>query len=107
MVVRANGLILEQGKDDIQNRINLGIAEALSYLVGQEIEIGNTGVVANTNFTVQHSLGRVPDHVENLIPANASSAGTSLIYPGTTAWTASTITLRCTRANAALKIRIR
>ena len=69
----------------------------------QNLEIwkasGTTPGVANTDFTINHSLGRVPI---TIVGQDTTNGG--LLYRGSLAWTKSTITLRCTTATAAYNV---
>ena len=61
-----------------------------------------TGVApgaANTNFTVNHSLGRVPI---TIVGQDTDNGG--LLYRGTVAWTKTAVTLKCTTASANYKL---
>lgn len=51
--------------------------------------VGTTPVTINTNFTVNHSLGRVP---LTIVGYDLDKPGT--LYRGTVAWTKTTVTLR-------------
>ena len=55
---------------------------------------GTSPGTANTNFTLTHTLGRIPI---TIVGQDGSNGGN--LYRGTTAWTKSTITLKCTTAS--------
>lgn len=101
-----SGVVLqkvEQARIDLNFR---AIVDILSYLIGHEVYIADTEVGSNTDFVVQHSLGRIPNHASLLITDDDSSSDYIQIRPGTSSWTTSDITLQCNVANAAFKIRI-
>jgi hypothetical protein len=58
-----------------------------------------TTPAANTDFTITHSLGRIPN---TIVGQDTNNGG--LIYRGSVAWTKTTITLRCTTAGAAYNV---
>jgi hypothetical protein len=60
---------------------------------------GITPGVANTDFTINHSLGFVPN---TIVGQDTNNGG--LLYRGSVAWTKTTVTLRCTTATAAYKV---
>ena len=60
---------------------------------------GVTPGVANTDFTITHSLGSVPN---TIVGQDTDNGG--LLYRGSVAWTKTTITLRCTTATANYKV---
>lgn len=60
---------------------------------------GTTPGTANTDFTIAHSLGRVPI----TIAAQDTNNG-GLLYRGSVAWTKTTVTLRCTAVSAAYNV---
>jgi hypothetical protein len=60
---------------------------------------GTTPGAANTDFTINHSLGRIP---LTIVGQDTNNGG--LLYRGSVAWTKSTITLRCTTATAAYNV---
>jgi hypothetical protein len=61
---------------------------------------GATPATANTDFTIQHSLGRVP----LTINGQDTNNGGVLYRSPATPWTKTTITLRCTTATAAYNV---
>ena len=63
---------------------------------------GTTPGAANTDFTVPHSLNRVPLS----IGFQDTNNGGTLYRSPTTAWTKTTVTLRCTTASAAYNVGI-
>lgn len=60
---------------------------------------GTTPGTVNTDFTIQHTLGRVPVTI-----AGQDTNNGGLLYRGSAAWTATTATLRCTTATAAYNV---
>jgi hypothetical protein len=56
---------------------------------------GTTPGAANTDFTLTHTLGRVPLTINGQDTNNGG-----VIYRGSTPWTKTTVTLRCTTASA-------
>ena len=60
---------------------------------------GTTPGAANTNFTINHSLGRVP---LTIVGQDTNNGG--LLYRGSVAWTKTTVTLRCTTATATYNV---
>src|SRR5215469_2619310 len=60
---------------------------------------GTTPGFANTDFTIQHSLGRIPN---TIVGQDTNNGG--LLYRGSVAWTKTSITLRCTTASAAYNV---
>lgn len=56
---------------------------------------GTTPGSANTNFTINHSLNRVPI---TIVGQDTDNAG--LIYRGSVAWTKTQVTLKCSTASA-------
>lgn len=63
---------------------------------------GTTPGAANTDFTISHSLGYVPDTIFGQDTDN----GGLLYRSPVTAWTKTAVTLRCTTASANYKVRI-
>jgi hypothetical protein len=61
---------------------------------------GTTPGVANTDFTINHSLGRVPI---TIVGQDTNNAGLLSRSP-TTPWTKTTITLRCSTASAVYNV---
>jgi hypothetical protein len=61
---------------------------------------GTTPGVANTDFTIQHSLGRIPLTIVGQDTDNLGLIGRS----PTTPWTKTTVTLRCSTASAHYKV---
>lgn len=61
---------------------------------------GTTPGTANTNFTVNHSLGYIP----NTIVGQDTNNGGVIYRSPNTAWTKTTVTLRCTTASAAYNL---
>jgi hypothetical protein len=60
---------------------------------------GTSPVAPNTDFTIAHSLGRIP---LTIVGQDTNNGG--LLYRGSVAWTKTTITLRCTTASAAYNV---
>lgn len=91
--------ILDEYKAVINGRLSLGDAQGGSANIdGQPIEVADTGLV-DTEFTVQHNLGRIPIYYLYTI----DKAGT--VYDSQRSlWTSSTLRLKCSAANASLKI---
>lgn len=63
---------------------------------------GVTPGVANTDFTVAHGLGFVPD----MILAQDTDNGGVISRSSVTAWTKTTVTLKCSTASANYRVRI-
>jgi hypothetical protein len=61
---------------------------------------GTTPGAANTDFTIQHGLGRIPI----TISAQDTNNGGLLYRSPVTAWTKTAVTLRCTTATAAYNV---
>jgi hypothetical protein len=55
---------------------------------------GTTPGSANADFTIAHSLGRVPFCIVGQVGNNGGT-----LYHGSAAWTNTTVTLRCTTAS--------
>lgn len=60
---------------------------------------GTSPGVANTDFTINHSLGRIPITI-----AGQDTNNGGLLYRGSVAWTKTQVTLRCTTATAAYNV---
>ena len=60
---------------------------------------GTTPGAANTDFTITHSLGRIPN---TIVGQDTNNGG--LLYRGSVAWSKTTITLRCTTSTAAYNV---
>jgi hypothetical protein len=60
---------------------------------------GTTPGVANTDFTIPHSLGRIPLTINGQDTNNGG-----LLYRGSVAWSKTSVTLRCTTANATYNV---
>lgn len=73
---------------------------------GQVISVADTGVVAGTEFSVDHDLDAIPRYITLLVTEDQTDAYLA-IKPGGTAWTASTIYLKCNTDNAAFTIKVR
>jgi hypothetical protein len=63
---------------------------------------GVTPGAANTDFTITHQLGFVPD---SILTQDTDNGGVLYRSPAT-AWTKTTVTLRCTTASANYKVRV-
>ena len=61
---------------------------------------GTTPGAANTDFTINHSLGRVPI----TIVGQDTTTGAVLYRSPATPWTKTTVTLRCTGASAPYRV---
>ena len=55
---------------------------------------GVTPGTANTDFTIQHSLGRIPLTING---QDGNNGG--VLYRGSVAWSKTSVTIRCTTAN--------
>lgn len=55
--------------------------------------------VADTDFTIAHSLGKIPI---TIVGQDTNNGG--LLYRGSVAWTTTTVTLRCTKATSAYNV---
>lgn len=97
---------LQSVADQKQFENNTQIQTAVSYLLGQEINIPDTGVGANTEFAVTHSLGRKASNIQLLIEEANTNTAYVQIRPSGTAWTTSVVYLKCSVANANLTIRV-
>lgn len=102
-----SGTLLNTVPDSRQQRNNESLRSDIQYLLGEEIEVTDTGVAADTEFSLAHGLRRVPDHVELLVPSSGTTAAYVQIRPSGTAWTNKLVYLKCSQANGALKIRVR
>ncbi len=91
--------------DSVQRQNNDSFYREILKILGQVVDIASTGVGADTEFSVAHGLGRVPDNVQLLVKQGQTDAYLS-IRPGPTAWTNKLIYLDCSSANAALRIKI-
>lgn len=56
---------------------------------------GDAPGAANTNFTINHSLGRIP---LTIVGQDTNNGG--VLYRGSVAWTKTTVTLKCTVASS-------
>ena len=63
---------------------------------------GTTPGVANTDFTITHALGYIPT---TIIGQDTNNGGVLYRSPAT-AWTKTTVTLRCTTVSAAYVVRV-
>ena len=91
--------ILDSYKDVINGRISLGDTKPGSANIdGRPISVADTGT-ADIEFAVSHNLGRVPIYYL----WNISKAG--YVYDSQrNLWTSSTLRLKCSAANAALRL---
>jgi hypothetical protein len=67
---------------------------------GDTLEVADTGL-ADTEFSLQHYSGRIP---EGFILSYINISG--VVYDSGTAWTKNTIYLKCSAANANVKLLI-
>jgi hypothetical protein len=74
------GATMQNGQDDI----NMSVWKAF----------GTSPGTANTDFTIEHSLGRIPI---TIVGQDGNNGG--LLYRGSSPWTNTTVTLRCTTAS--------
>lgn len=93
-------------KDNDQDENNFNVWREIQRMQGQEITIADTGVAADTDFTVNHTLGYVPEAIQVLVYEDQSNAYLA-IRPGTVAWTKTTVSLQANTANANIKIVLR
>lgn len=107
-----NKLILEKG----ESRFDTGLAQELSRFVydlasllnggiridenlhAQIVTVSDTGL-ADTEFDVAHTLRRIP---AGFIIVNRDAA--CIVYDSGSAWTSTTIYLKCNTANANIKV---
>jgi hypothetical protein len=88
---------------EIYNKIDLGAVangQKAGNLDAHYVVVGDTGN-ADTEFSATHKLERVP---QGYIVVYADTAG--VVYDSGTAWTTSTIYLKCDAANAGIKLLI-
>lgn len=91
-------------EDPAQNHNNRVFYNKLSEHIGQVVTKA-TGVAANNEFSVSHSLGRIPTQVELLV-AEAQGSNYIQIRPSGTAWTKTLVYLHCNTNTVTLKLRI-
>jgi len=91
-------LALDKMFRDVVKAINGGI-EIVNFR-GKDITISDTGT-ANTEFTVAHNLGFTPD---TYLVLKISVGGVIYTSTGGTAWGGENIYLKCTAANAAVRL---
>lgn len=91
--------------DQTQEHNNKAIFKVVSDHIGQVIDIADTGVGANTEFSVNHTIGYKASQVELLTKEGQTDAYLT-IKPSGTAWTSTVVYLKCSSANAALRIRV-
>lgn len=82
----------------IDGNVSFGVAGVRDNIDGAWITVADTGG-ANTDFTVTHNLGRVPEGWLVIKQDKATS-----IYVGSVAWTETQITLKSSTANVALTL---
>ena len=82
---------------ELSNLLNGGIKFSDNFN-GEIISVTDSGTI-NTEFTVSHTLKRVPT---GFIVTNINKAGVT--YDSGTAWTTTAIYLKCSVANATLKV---
>lgn len=73
---------------------------AIPFNKSESLEVADTGT-ANTEFSVTHHLIRVP---EGFIITNTDKAG--IVFDSGTAWTKTTIHLKCSVASASIKLSV-
>lgn len=94
--------------DPKQDRNNNEFYNSFSRQEGSILNI-NTGVGADTEFSVKHNLDYVPDQADLLHYTGETDPGAGLyleIKPSGTAWTRVSAYLKCNTANANLRVRI-
>lgn len=91
--------------DPLQDQINRELYQGMIRHIGQIVDIDNSGVSANSEFAVPHSLGVVPSHVQILVHEGQSNHYLS-IRPGPTAWTRENVYLECNSSDANIRLRI-
>lgn len=82
----------------IDGNISFGTADGAPENMAGAWYAGTTGA-ADTDFTVTHNLGRIP---QGWITINIDKAG--VIYKGSVPWTETEITLKCSTATTAIVI---
>jgi hypothetical protein len=82
----------------LNGQISFGNGTALDNMQGRWINV-ITPVAPDTDFTVTHSLGRIP---VGFITIRTDKAG--VIYLGTVAATAQDLTLKCSTASTTIRI---
>ncbi len=92
-------------RDSIQEQINTSFHNEINRHEGQVVDITDTGVGANTEFSVPHALAYIPDQVEVLVTEDQTDAYIE-VKPSGTAWTKTAIFLKCNTANCAMKLRL-
>jgi hypothetical protein len=60
---------------------------------------GTTPATPNTNFTINHSLGFIPN---TIVGQDTNNGG--VLYRGTVAWSKTQVTLKCTTASAVFNV---
>ena len=92
-------------KETAQDNNNRNFYNELQRLYGEVVDIADTGVGVDTDFSVSHNLNKIPTHVEILVKEGQSNAYLA-IRPGSVAWSRSAVSLQCNTANAAIRVRI-
>lgn len=92
-------------KDSVQEQVNNAFYHDFRKHEGAVVDIDDTGVGADTEFSVRHNLDYLPDQVELLTKTGQTDAYLT-IKPSGTAWTRTLAYLKCSEANAALRVRI-
>lgn len=87
-----------------QNINNTNFYNELQRLRGYVVQV-STGVAADTEFTVSHTLGYLPLNVEVLTSEGQTDAYI-LVKPSGTAWSRTAVYLKCNTATATLTLRI-
>lgn len=91
-------------KDQAQDTNNLANYVALTRVVGDTQDV-STGVGADTEFSVSHGLGYVPNNVLVLVKQGQTDAYLA-VKPSGTAWTNKLVYLKCNTASATLRLLI-
>ena len=92
-------------KDQTQEWNNRTLFKIGSDHIGQVVDVTDTGVGANTEFAVNHTIGYKASQVELLVREGQSDVYLT-IKPSGTAWTITNVYLKCNQANAAMRVRI-
>lgn len=82
----------------LNGQIGFGNGSSLDNMQGRWINV-TTPVAPDTNFTVVHSLGRIP---VGFITMQIDKAG--IVYLGTISATAANLTLKCSAASTIIRI---
>jgi hypothetical protein len=90
----------------LNGNVSFGATMSNANAVNQDINMnvwkahGTTPGAANTDFTINHSLGRIPI---TIVGQDTNNGGLLYRSPATP-WTKTTATLRCTTASAAYNL---